>query len=76
MAFSICKIKNNLSTDITVADVILSPGEIYIIPDTKRLALASSDDLLSQIVVGSIQIGDGDQWLSGISIQIDRLKEY
>lgn len=75
--FPTCIVKNTSGGSYNLRNAsFASDGDTYIIPDVLRMSWASDSAVLDAIVAEDIQIGDGAQFFTDHSEQIDWLKSY
>lgn len=74
MSFTVCKIKNIDSVDHSILGTVVSAGGEYTVSDSKRIAISTNDSIIQKISEDKLQVGDGTQYFSSYSKQIDWLK--
>ena len=74
MAYSVAIIKNIDTVDQSILGTVITPGNTYTVPDSKRITIASSDSIIQRINQDKLQVGDGAQYFSSYNDQIDWLK--
>lgn len=72
--YNICIIKNIDSEIRNVLGVELAPNDIYQIPDNKRIMAINNNTLLNGISLGIFQIGNGTNYYTTTSDQLNCLK--
>jgi len=75
MSYNICKVKNIDSVSHTYNGQVISAGGTYVIQDGERISWATLSDLLADITNDKAQIGDGTNYFTDYSDQIDWLKD-
>jgi len=73
MSWNLCQVKNVSGSQLSIIKV-LDNNEEYIIPDPMRLEWGSNDDVLTAIVDGDLIVGNGTEYFSSFSDQIEWLK--
>ena len=73
MVWNYCRVKNISGGQLELKRTF-STGEVWVIPDSKRVDWKDDDDVLKAIADGDIQIGTETEWLTTLSDQIDWLK--
>jgi len=71
--FNNCVIKNINTTDEHVLGVVLSPGQEYNIPSTKRISASQDDSIFQRVSSGDLQIGNGTSFFSNAAEQLTYL---
>lgn len=76
MTFQVCTVKNLTEAAYNLRNKAFVADEVYQIPDALRMSWAGDSAVLAAIFADEIQIGDGVNFISDKSAQVDRLKIY
>ena len=74
--YSTCKIKNLTGSVTTLHGHEFAVDEVYTIQDSVRVSWATDDDVIEELVHTNFEIHDESGTVSGLSNQIDWLKNY